>query len=342
MMTDVGIDLRLERRPVAASIDELLGDATARQPFSTPDSKSGSTFERIVINGEPHVLKHVHVDRDWTMRFTGDVGCHPMQVWAAGLMDLVPERIDHGVVGVARGLGRNGWGAAILMHDLGTALVPPGDDPIPFDHHRRFIGDIAALATASWGWTDDVGLVPLENRWSWFRNENIQVERDRGWPEPVPRIAADGWTQFARRAPRVIVEAVDVLRREPQALVDAARTTPACFLHGDWKLGNVGAAADGRTVLIDWTYPGSGPVAHELAWYLALNRSRLPETKEDVIAALEAALLAAGVDTSGWYERQVDLCLLGCLVQFGWEKALGDAGELAWWCERAAQGVRAL
>jgi hypothetical protein len=27
-------------------------------------------------------------------------------------------------------------------------------------------------------------------------------------------------------------------------------------------------------------------------------------------------------------------------VQFGWEKALGDDDELAWWCERAEDATR--
>lgn len=343
MMTDV-VDptLDLAPRPVAASMEELLVGASHREPFLTPDSKSGSTFERIMIEGEPHILKRIHVDNDWTMRFTGDVGCHPLQVWKAGLMDLAPAHVEHGVVGVAGGLGRNGWGAAILMRDLSPELVAPGDDPIPFDIHRRFLAGMAALAATSWGWVDTIGLVPLESRWSWFRNENIDVERDRGWPEPVPRIAADGWLRFQERAPSAVVEAVGALLHDPQALVAAIRTTPQCFLHGDWKLGNVGAAADGRTVLIDWTYPGSGPVAHELAWYLALNRSRLPESKEEAIAALGASLREAGVDTTGWFERQVALCLLGCLVQFGWEKALGDSEELGWWCDRATEGLRLL
>ena len=105
----------LEPRPVASSLEELLAGATRREPFMTSDSKSGSAFERVVIDGESLIVKHVHIDDDWTMRFNGDVGCHPAQVWQAGLMDVVPHRIDHGVVGVATRLGRNGWGAAILM-----------------------------------------------------------------------------------------------------------------------------------------------------------------------------------------------------------------------------------
>jgi hypothetical protein len=101
-------------------------------------------------------------------------------------------------------------------------------------------------------------------------------------------------------------------------------------------------AHEGRTILLDWSYPGVGPVLHELGWYLALNRARLPETKEAAIDRLRSALERHGVDTEAWWDEQLDLCLLGTLVQFGWEKALGDDEELAWWCERATAGLRRL
>ena len=37
--------------------------------------------------------------------------------------------------------------------------------------------------------------------------------------------------------------------------------------------------------------------------------------------------------------RQLALCLLGAVLQMGWEKALGDDDELAWWDERAADAI---
>lgn len=329
----------LAPRPVAASLDELLAGTTRREPFRTGDSKSGSTFERIWIGGEPHVLKHVHIDRDWTMRFTGDVGCHPVQVWAAGLMDALPARVDHATVGVAGGLGRNGWGGAILMRDIAAELVPPGDAPLPGAAHRQYLDDLAALSARMLGWRDDVGLVPLAARWSWFSPACLAAEADRGWPDPVPAIAARGWERFAERAPRAAREVVDALRRDPSPLVAAAAATPLTFVHGDWKLGNVGTGADGRTLLIDWTYPGEAPPCFDLAWYLALNSARLPEAKEDAIGAFRDALERHGARPGAWFEPQAALCLLGAVVIFGWEKALGTEAELGWWCDRAAEGA---
>ena len=92
-------------------------------------------------------------------------------------------------------------------------------------------------------------------------------------------------------------------------------------------------------MLLDWTYCGEGPVCYELGWYLALNAARLPHRKEDAISALRAALEGKGITTDGWWERQLSLCLLGTVVNFGWEKALGTDDELGWWCDRARDGA---
>lgn len=330
----------LRPRRVAASVDELLGGARGRSAFRTSDAKSGSAFARVEVDGEPHVLKIMHVDDDWIARSLGDLGCRPVQVWASGLLDAMPPTLDHTIVGAAAGLGRNGWGGALLMRDVGPWLTPPGDAPVPAAQHAAFLDHMAELAARFWGWRDAVGLTPSWVRYSFFGPDMLAVEEGRGWPDDVPPLAAEGWARFAERAPTDVRDVVDELRRQPWALADALAATPATFLHGDWKMGNLGSHPDGRTILIDCAYPGEGPACHDLGWYLALNRARLPEPKEAAIARFHDRLVAHGVDTAGWWDRQLGLSLLGTLVQFGWEKALGDEAELAWWVARARQGAR--
>jgi hypothetical protein len=99
---------------------------------------------------------------------------------------------------------------------------------------------------------------------------------------------------------------------------------------------------DGQVILLDCAYPGAGPPCHELAWYLALNRARLPlgHSKETTMANFRDALEGCGVSTAGWWDRQLGLCLLGALVQFGWEKALGADDELDWWCDAARRSAQ--
>jgi hypothetical protein len=325
-----------------ASIDDLLGDPghARRVPFHNADGKSGSAFERVEIDGERYVLKSLHVDDDWIARSLGDLRCRALLVWTSGLLDAVPPGIDHTVVGAVAGLGRNGWGAALLMRDVGPWLVPEGDTPLSVEEHAGFLDGMARLSARFWGWTDDVGLLPLTVRYTFFGPEMLAVERSLGWPHPVPRLAAEGWQRFDDRVPAATRSLVGELRRSPWLLASALEATPATLLHGDWKLGNLGTHPDGSTILLDWAYPGAGPVCHDLAWYLAINRARLPEPKEAAIDRFRSSLASYGVATDGWWDRQLGLCLLGALVQFGWEKALGDDDELAWWVDAGSAGAR--
>jgi hypothetical protein len=333
-------------RKVAASVDELLRDAERRAPFTNPDGRSSAVFEHVSIGGVAHVVKYVHLDDDFTMRVSGDVGCRTVRAWAAGLLDSAPDAIDHAIVGAALGHGRNRWGAALLMRDVSDELLPSGDRLIPADQHAAFIDHLAKFCAATWGWHDDAAtgpeLLPYAARWAWFGRAAIDGERALGWPEQVPKVADEGWRRFDERAPRDVVRAVAELRQDVAPLAAALRKTPSCFLHGDVKASNTGTARDGRTVLIDWAYVGEGPACHELAWHLALDRSRLPTSKEATTEAFRAALERHGVETAGWWDRQLALCLLGAVVQFGWEKGLGDGEELAWWCDAARGGIACL
>jgi hypothetical protein len=342
MMTTVPVDIpTLTPRPLAASVDELLDGADRIGRHATNEARSSASFEAVVVDGERCVVKYVHPDSDFTMRVSGDIGCRPRRVWEAGLMDTAIDLIDHATLGAAP-WGRNGWGVALLMRDVSSELVPAGDEPIPEVQHLGFLDGCAGLAARMWGWSDDKGLLRPRLRWEWFGTAQLDGEHDLGWPEAVPRIAAEGWTHFAERAPHDVQKVVDALRDDATPLVDALLSTPQTFLHGDWKMGNLGTAADGRTILLDWAYPGEGPIAHELGWYMALNRARLPQghTKETTIADFRAALERHGVTTEPWWERQLGLCLLGTVVQFGWEKALGDDEELHWWIDRAREGTQ--
>ncbi len=141
--------LHLRRRDVAADVEELLAGASERTPFGHSDGKSDAPFERVVIDGERFVVKQLHVDHDWIARGYGDLRCRPLTMWQSGLLDVVPAEIDHTVVGAAAGLGRNGWGAAILMRDVAEHLVPPGDTPISEGEHRTFLARMAAPSAVS-------------------------------------------------------------------------------------------------------------------------------------------------------------------------------------------------
>ena len=61
---------------------------------------------------------------------------------------------------------------------------------------------------------------------------------------------------------------------------------------------------------------------------------------EATIDAFRDMLEHRGVATAGWFDLQLDLCLLGMTACFGWEKAVGSEAELRWWENRALRAAR--
>ena len=64
------------------------------------------------------------------------------------------------------------------------------------------------------------------------------------------------------------------------------------------------------------------------------------ERTRRTIALYRESLERRVVDTGGWWDKQLGLSLLGMAVTFAWEKAVGDADELAWWERAAIDGSR--
>ncbi|MGD9701471.1 MAG: phosphotransferase family protein [Acidimicrobiia bacterium] len=326
---------------IAATVDELVAGATSRVVVTPGDARSGSTFEQVELGGRRYFLKQLGYRSDWIMRVTGDRDVRTFKIWQAGLMDRAPSCIDHAVVGMAvEGEGEDAL-LAVLMRDIGAGLVPEGDDLIPVALHRQLVDHLAALSAAFWGWSDDIGLCTMAERLRFFAPDNIAPELGRPDVSATLLVARDGWAALEEKSPALHALATSI-HADPEPLVDALAATPSTFLQGDWKMGNLGSHPDGRTILLDWAYPGAGPACWDFAWYLALNRARLPESKEVTVDTFRAALDRYGIDTSDWFDTQLELCLLGMMATFGWEKALGDESELRWWEAAAQRGARHL
>jgi hypothetical protein len=329
---------------VEALLTKALGlglDEISRAPMDKhSDSLSGSPFERIEAGGQRYVLKHISRSLDWIMRALGDGldGAPPwaLILWRDGLLDALPPRLDHTVVGMSYADGL----LTVLMRDVGSALVPPGSYRIPLEQHHRFVDHMAAMHAAFWSFTDGYGLMPLGARYAALNPAVGEREIAAGTVDPVPRMLPGGWASLRSVAPEAY-EPTLALATDPAPLVRALRETPETFIHGDWKFGNLGSHPDGRTVLFDWAWPGQAGPCVDLAWYLAVNCDRLPESKEDTALGLRRALERHGVSTTGWWERQLELALVGAFCQLAWSKT-GDPVELGWWTGRVLPVARDL
>ena len=321
--------------PAFGSVDELLARASSRAEVHPADGKAGARYERVLVEGKPYFVKHLSPASDWIMRVTGDHVHRPYLAWQSGIMAGVPGCIDHTVVAMqVSGTGDDAV-LTMVMHDIGAFLVPEGDAVVPAGQHRGFVEHMADLACAFWGWDDNIGLTTMEQRLRFFAPDNIAAEL-LATDVPPPITAAEaGWRSLPGRSP-ALSSLVRLIHDRPELVTGPLAATPRTFLHGDWKMGNLGTHPDGRTILLDWAYPGSGPACWDLCWYLALNQARLPEPKEMAISRFRAELEAGGVATGSWWDAQLDLCLIGIMATFGWEKALGNDTELSWWEARVA------
>jgi hypothetical protein len=252
------------------------------------------------------------------------------------------------------------------MEDFSQVMISPGEERISKEENAILLDGMAALHASFWDDPEAAdppqGFCDLRHRYACF--SPALIGREAGGPDHVPRLALAGWELFPSLVDPVVARLIDALQQSVQALVEALSRCPQTVVHGDWKLGNLGiirpragtkvSPPHPRVVLLDWAFIGPAPPAADLAWYLALNSARLPVSKERCIALYRDSLSRRLRDrfSAAWWLPQLELCLLGAFVQFGWEKALGavqgateavrarERAELGWWSERAKAGSR--
>jgi hypothetical protein len=320
------------------SAAELLARASSRERVMPADARSGAVFERIVVGSDCYFVKQVSFGSDRVMRVSGDHVGRQYLIWQAGIMDRSPDCIDHAVVAMSLDGAGDDAVLTIVMRDIGGFLVRSGDAIVPAGQHAGFITHMAAMSSAFWGWEDQVGLTTMAQRVRLFAPETIAAELTAAEVPVAIAAAAAGWGALPGRSP-LLWRLARLVHDRPEVIAGPLSQTPRTFLAVDWKMGNLGTHPDGRTILLDWAFPGAGPACWDLCWYLALNRARLPEPKEAAISRFQAALEGSGIDTGNWWQQQLDLCMIGIMATFSWEKALGDADELSWWEARVADAV---
>ena len=318
---------------VSSGLD--LSQASLREPLGpTAEGLSGASFERVVLEGRSYVVKRLSPATDWVMRAAKDVGIpYVAKLQSAGVFARI-DAVDPVLVDVAHdpisGL------LELLMLDETAAFLRDSEPISPYEH-QVMLTAMAGLHAQTWGWTDSWELTPPGVRYQLLSPDFAAAEALSGPLQGVPAAIGPLWARLAEKAP-ALHAVLAPLAHDPAPLVAALATTPACLVHGDWKGGNVAIRPDGTVVLVDWAFPGIDAPLGDLAWYLAVNCDRLPETKEQTIDRYRTALEGRGIETAGWWDRQLALTLLGAAVQMAWNKC-DQADELAWWSDRVDEAL---
>ena len=329
---------------IADLLDDLAGGRAWRlEPLDKHvDSLSGSPFELATVGEDRYLVKHIAADLDWIMRDLGDGvdGRVPwaLVLWQEGILDRLPPELDHLIAGMAYDPDTaHLWQ---VMRYEPDAMVPADGELVALGQHRQFLDHMAAMHATFWGFADSHGLLTAERRYGFADPGFTEREAAVGRFDAIPGMFPDGWAAVRAAAPEAAELALRLVA-DPSPLATAMADGPATFVHGDWKFGNLGAKPHGRTVLLDWAWPGAAGPGVDLAWYLAVNCDRLPESKEDTITAYRTGLEQRGIDTEPWWDRHIELALVGAFLQLGWSKP-GNPHELAWWTDRVGPTMRSL
>ncbi len=378
-----------EVHSLATDVDQLLSPErlsdlsghtvtdVALTPITPPFAKSGSALLQVTTNagtGPRFVLKRVNVHRDWLMRATEDLRCRSVTLWQYGLLDRLPDSIDHGVLACAR----DGEGYALLMSDFGGRLM--SNTPFSTEWNHRFLFAMAGMHAAFLEGENDpsageppqsrertpggqpflaapeLGLCELRHVYQMF--SPTVGEREAGGVDEVPQRILEGWRAVRAVVPPDVVRIVEPLVADPTPLCRALARYPQTLVHGDYRHSNLGCGADEESViLLDWQLATRATPSVELGRYLGANSALLPGAKEESLRYYAAALQRhLGSDAElWWWPDQLALGLLGGFVQDGWAIVLKattwDVGaearehwkaDLAWWCDRVRDGARLL
>jgi len=346
---------------------------------------SGNTLERVIATSGGRevrfVLKHFSIEADWIMRVTHDTEVREVALFRGGVYQRVPDLCIIPTVAAAR--EAKSW--ASLMVDVSEYMLPGGIAPLDLpvlrrilDHlavvHSRFMEDESLLNPA-------LGLSSLRDFILILSRSVIDREIEQGCSHPVLEAAQRGWDIFADVG---MPEAVRIVRKSQldlRPLLRALARAPRTLVHGDYKIANLGAwtppspppppqvedapaatAGDAiperrppepRTIIIDWQDATFGSPLLDIAYFLAINSSRLPVSKEDAIQMYRDSLASFGYayQPHAW-TRDLEVGLLaGGGMRLVWQKALGtqsddpvvrarETEEVRWWSEQIIRGSR--
>ena len=321
---------------------ELLGEIGAErvEPLVHGGNSGAALLRAVRADGGTFVLKRVVAGSDWLARATRDQG-RTARLHAAGAFSAMPERVEHGIVAVAR----DGDAAWVAMRDVSGQLLPE-DERLSRAQSRQVLDVAAELHTRFHGSVPE-GAAELSDRLGMASPAVAHAER--GGSDLLPKQFEHAWEAFAEVVHADVSEPVLRLADDPGPLAEAlvAAHGGPTLIHGDLRDDNLGFEGE-RIVLIDWDLAAAGTPTVDFAWYLAQDAWRIDASRDQLEEDHRAA---QGERLS---DPEVELGMLSGLVQYGWLLAHSarvhpdpvetewGREELAWWVPRVRRALERL
>ncbi|MCP4282975.1 MAG: hypothetical protein GY792_00765, partial [Gammaproteobacteria bacterium] len=243
-------------------------------------------------------------------------------LWQHGILDRLPEEIEHTVVACAT----DGTGRAILMRDVRETLLPDSEQPISEEDHELILDAMAALHTAFW--EDPILQHPALNVCTPGQICTLaSPEKARQalavCPHEVLEWAIGGWDLLPEYVEADVAELLRSLARDPSSLCTALARFPQTLVHGDMRHANIGVmhGESPRLILLDWMLAAATAPTLDLTRYLLEYRcSSSEEAAIDFYKQRLAQRLGDRFDESLW-QPQLELGFLAGFVELACFKA---------------------
>lgn len=302
-----------------------------------------------------YIIKRLRQDKDWVMAATNDNNWRSITVWQQGLLNRLPEEIDHGVI--ACSLDEDGY--AILMHNVAQDLLPE-DRPLADTDNVFILEAMAALHAAFWEDSllgkQELNLCKPED---FFTHTSPVKARRMAQTNPsfVLNMIIEGRRLVPKFVDTEIAELMHSLVHDPTPLCAALTRYPQTLVHSDVRIANLGLKRGKypRLIMLDWARQTPTAPTVDLCYYLITSGStKIPITFEQSIDLYKQQLtkrLGDRFDES-WWQPQLELSLLGTISTMACFNAwiaensddevsrVENREDLQYWAEQARAGIK--
>lgn len=304
-----------------------------------------------------YILKRMRRNYDWVMQATSDHNWRAISVWQYGLLDLLPEKIDHGIIGCT--VDNDGY--AILMRNVADTLLRD-DIPISVDEHKFILESMATFHATFWqnGELQNAkyNLCKPEDFFSHTSPSKARKMR-KNIPSIVLEFIIDGHRQLPNFVETSLAEILHNLVLDPTLICQKISCFPHTLIHSDIRRANLGIERGGRPnlVILDWTRPTVTVPGVDLVYYLFTNfLAHMPISIQDSIEFYRRHLARRLGDrfSENWWKPQLELSILGIFAMMGCFNAYFAVNaeskderrhhreNLEFWSGRAIKGVELL
>lgn len=332
---------------------------TCIEPFETIGySSTESEFlavDRCGVNQPRYIIKRMRQERDWVMQATDDRHWRAVAIWQHGLLDRLPEEIEHGIIAISK--DKEGYG--FLMHNISHALLRE-EQPISEQDHATVLKSMAALHATFWE-----NNILADRKLHLCTPENLFTHTSpvkakqilKKNPSPVLEFIIEGRRLLPNFIEKDLATLSNSFAIDPTPLISALAPFPQTLVHGDFRLANMGIERNthSKLLLLDWTRPTPTVPAFDLVYYLMdTSLIHLPIPVEQSINMYKENLansLGSRFDES-WWQPQLELSLLGVFAMMAVFRAFfaehaehehrrkQERAVLQLWADQAWEGIK--